>query len=139
MDIINKTIEISTKGETDIVDITGEVQKLFDQAALNKGLCTVFVPGATGGVSTIEFEPGVVRDIKDALEKVAPREAFYSHNTKWGDGNGVAHVRAALMKPSLSIPFSGGALSLGTWQQIVFMDFDTRPRQRSIVVQFIGV
>ena len=139
MDIVNKIIEIKTKGETDIVDITEEVQKLFDEEALNKGLCTIFVGGATGGVTTIEYEPGVVRDIKDALEKIAPREGFYSHNTKWGDGNGVAHVRAALMKPSLSIPFSAGSLSLGTWQQIVFMDFDTRPREREISVQFIGV
>ena len=137
--IVNNKIELKTKGNTDIVDITDQIKKVFNEAELNKGLCTIFVPGATGALTTLEFEPGVVRDIKDALEKVAPMEGFYSHNTKWGDENGVAHVRAALMKPDLSIPFSAGELTLGTWQQIVFIDFDVRARDREIMVQFIGV
>jgi secondary thiamine-phosphate synthase enzyme len=139
MIIVNKSFEISTKGETDIVDVTKEVQNIFNESELNKGLCTVFISGATGGITTIEYEPGVVRDIKDAFEKIAPREGLYAHNTKWGDGNGVSHVRAALMKPSLCVPFSAGSLSLGTWQQIVFIDFDTSARQREITVQLIGV
>jgi secondary thiamine-phosphate synthase enzyme len=105
---------------------------------VSDGLLTVIVPGSTGAVTTIEYESGAVSDLKEALEKIAPMDKDYAHNQRWGDGNGFSHVRAALMRPSLSIPVDCGTLCLGTWQQVVFLDFDNRPRQRSLVVQVMG-
>jgi secondary thiamine-phosphate synthase enzyme len=136
--IFSDTISLNTKGFTDIVDITEEVMSILRESKVENGLVTVFFAGSTGAVTTIEYESGVVHDLKKTIEKIAPSNAPYEHDLKWGDGNGFSHVRAALMKPSLSIPVIKGKLSLGTWQQIIFMDFDNRSRQRSLIVQVIG-
>jgi secondary thiamine-phosphate synthase enzyme len=131
-------ISINTKGFSDIIDITPRVLSYIEQAGISSGLITLFCPGSTGALTTIEYEPGVLRDLKEALEKIAPSDIPYHHDKRWGDGNGFSHVRAALMKPSLSIPVVDGKPTLGTWQQIVFIDFDNRARSRDIVVQIIG-
>jgi len=136
--VITRTIELSTKGETDIVDITQHVKKALSDSKLNNGTVTIFVPGATGGLTTVEYEPGLVEDLKNAFERIAPRKANYAHNLKWGDGNGFSHVRASMLGPSMSVPFNDGELTLGTWQQIIFVDFDNRPRSRELVLQFVG-
>lgn len=131
-------ISIDTKGFSDIIDITPRVLSYVKQAGIANGLITLFCPGSTGALTTIEYEPGVLRDLREALEKIAPSDVSYHHDARWGDGNGFSHVRAALMKPSLSIPVVEGRPTLGTWQQIVFIDFDNRARKRNIVVQIIG-
>ena len=138
MPVITKTIQLETNGETDIIDITGRVADALGASGLEKGAVTIFVTGATGGLTTVEFEDGLIQDLKNAFEKIAPRRADYAHNLRWSDGNGFSHVRASLLGPSLSVPFSKAALLLGTWQQIIFIDFDNRPRSREIVLQFIG-
>ena len=138
MTIITEHIHFNTKGFTDIIDITPEVKSLLNKHDLKEGQVTVFVGGSTGGVTTIEYESGLLKDLSEALEKVAPTGKTYHHDRTWGDGNGYAHVRAALVGPSLTIPFADGNLLLGTWQQIVFLDFDNRPRSRDIIVQFMG-
>ena len=130
--------EISTKGFCDVRDVTGEVADAVRKSGLKDGLATVFVPGATAGVTTVEYESGLVRDLKAAFERLAPRDMEYAHDARWGDGNGFSHVRASLLKASLSVPFSGGGLATGTWQQIVVVDFDNRPRRRRVLVQVIG-
>jgi secondary thiamine-phosphate synthase enzyme len=136
--VATDNIALNTKGFTDIIDITGSVVKIAGQSGIQNGSVTVFCSGSTGSITTIEFESGVVNDLKKAIEKIAPSDISYEHDKKWGDGNGFSHVRAALMKPSLTIPVVKGKLALGTWQQIVFMDFDNRERDRKIVVQIIG-
>ncbi|HOZ62300.1 MAG TPA: secondary thiamine-phosphate synthase enzyme YjbQ, partial [Smithellaceae bacterium] len=128
-------ISTDTKGFSDIIDITPRVLSYVKQAGIANGLITLFCPGSTGALTTIEYEPGVLRDLREALEKIAPSDVSYHHDARWGDGNGFSHVRAALMKPSLSIPVVEGRPTLGTWQQIVFIDFDNRARKRNIVVQ----
>ncbi len=133
-----ETIPIDTKGFSDIIDITPRVLSYVKQAGIANGLITLFCPGSTGALTTIEYEPGVLRDLREALEKIAPSDVSYHHDARWGDGNGFSHVRAALMKPSLSIPVIEGRPTLGTWQQIVFIDFDNRARKRNIVAQIIG-
>ena len=133
-----ETIPIDTKGFSDIIDITPRVLSYVKQAGITNGLITLFCPSSTGALTTIEYEPGVLRDLREALEKIAPSDVSYHHDARWGDGNGFSHVRAALMKPSLSIPVIEGRPTLGTWQQIVFIDFDNRARKRNIVVQIIG-
>lgn len=136
--IFTDTISLSTKGFTDVIDITDKVISVLQESKVANGLVTLFCTGSTGAITTIEYEPGVINDLKKAIEKIAPSNISYEHDKRWGDGNGFSHVRAALMKPSLSIPVQKGKLSLGTWQQIVFMDFDNRSRQRSLIVQIIG-
>lgn len=136
--IHSETISLSTKGFGDILDITHHVDAMIDRSRIENGLVTVFCPGSTGAVTTIEYESGVLRDLQRAIEKIAPSDIPYEHDRRWGDGNGFSHVRAALMKPSLSIPMVKGRLALGTWQQIVFIDFDNRRRERNILVQVIG-
>ena len=136
--VATDTIALNTKGFTDVIDITGRVTKIVGQSGIQNGLATIFCSGSTGGITTIEFESGVINDLKKAIEKIVPSNISYEHDKRWGDGNGFSHVRAALMKPSLTIPVVKGKLSLGTWQQIVFMDFDNRERDRKIVVQIIG-
>lgn len=133
-----ETISINTKGFGDIIDITLQVLSIVNRPVVADGLVTIFCPGSTGSITTIEYESGVLQDLKDALEKIAPSDIPYKHNERWGDGNGFSHVRAALMKPSLTIPVVNGKLPLGTWQQIVFIDFDNRERHRDILVQIIG-
>ncbi len=134
----SETISLTTAGFTDIVDITGEVVAILARSGIENGLVTVFCPGSTGAVTTIEYESGVLRDLRDAIERIVPSGLTYEHDRRWGDGNGFSHVRAALMKPSLTIPLIRGSLTLGTWQQIVFIDFDNRGRKRDIIVQVTG-
>jgi secondary thiamine-phosphate synthase enzyme len=131
-------ISFSTKGFSDIIDITPHVVSISERSGIGDGLITVFCPGSTGSVTTIEYESGVLRDLQKAIEKIVPSNISYEHNKRWGDGNGFSHVRAALMKPSLTVPIVQGRPTLGTWQQIVFIDFDNRGRHRNIVVQVIG-
>lgn len=134
----SRMFSVRTQGFNDTHDITPKVEEIVRKAGLTSGIATVFVSGSTAGVTTIEFESGVVGDLKKAIERLAPQDIHYDHDRRWGDGNGFSHVRAALLGPSLSIPVTGGDLQLGTWQQIVLIDFDNRPRQREIVVQLIG-
>ncbi len=136
-----ETYEITrkTSSGTDILDITGEVAGCVEQSGVSNGWVVVFVPGSTAGLTTIEYESGVVEDLRDAIERSAPIDMPYAHDARWGDGNGYSHVRAALMGPSLYVPVGGGRLCLGTWQQIVLCDFDNRPRTRRIVVQAGGL
>jgi secondary thiamine-phosphate synthase enzyme len=136
----NRTYEItlSTKGLGDTHDITDQVAGSIEESGLETGMATVFVPGSTAGVTTIEYEPGAVADLKAAFERMAPQGIRYAHDDRWGDGNGFSHVRAALLGPSLTVPFVAGKLLLGTWQQIVLVDFDNRPRQRRVVIQVVG-
>lgn len=129
---------IRTRGFADIQDITGRVREEIRSAGFTAGVATVFVPGSTAGITTIEYESGAVQDFKDAIERQAPVDLHYDHDARWGDGNGFSHVRAALMGASLSIPFQDGELQLGTWQQIVLCDFDNRPRSRNVLVQIMG-
>ena len=129
---------LSTKGFCDIVDITGKVAAEAENSGIENGLVTVFCPGSTCSVTTIEYEPGVVRDLTRVIEALVPSNVPYEHDRRWGDGNGFSHVRAALLKPSLTIPFLKKKMALGTWQQIVFIDFDNRKRSREIIVQVIG-
>jgi secondary thiamine-phosphate synthase enzyme len=139
MIVRNAVLKVRTEGFTDCVDITELLNRALNETGIKEGLLTVIVPGSTAGITTIEFESGAVQDLKDALEKLAPLEAVYAHNERWRDGNGFAHVRAALMKPSLSIPVINGQMALGTWQQVVFLDFDNKPRTRSLAVSLIGI
>jgi secondary thiamine-phosphate synthase enzyme len=134
----SETISFSTKGFSDMIDLTDHVGAVLKRSKIENGLVTVFSPGSTGAVTTIEYESGVLRDLQKAIEKIAPYDIPYEHDKRWGDGNGFSHVRAALMKPGLTIPLIKGRLTLGTWQQIVFIDFDNRRRERNILVHVIG-
>jgi secondary thiamine-phosphate synthase enzyme len=134
----SETISLSTKGFSDVIDITDRVDSVVRHSKIEDGLVTVFCPGSTGAVTTIEYETGVLKDLQRVLEKIVPSNIPYEHDKRWGDGNGFSHVRAALMKSSFSIPLIQGKLTLGTWQQIVFIDFDNRRRERNLVVQIVG-
>ena len=129
--------EVSTEGYTDIIDITDKVENIVQKSGKGEGSVVVFCPGATGAISTIEYEPGLKKDLKLFLEKYFPYKFNYAHHQTWHDDNGSAHLRATLMGPSLTVPFVGGKLTLGTWQQIIFIDFDTRPRNRRLVCQIL--
>jgi secondary thiamine-phosphate synthase enzyme len=131
-------LSISTRGNGEILDVTGEVSKAVRGSGIGEGIAAVFVTGSTAALTTLEFEPGLVHDLKAAFERLYPRELEYRHHERWGDDNGHSHVRASALGPSLVVPVSGGELTLGTWQQIVLVDFDTRPRSREFVVQTIG-
>jgi secondary thiamine-phosphate synthase enzyme len=134
----SETISITTEGFTDIIDITLKVSSIVEQSGIHDGLVTVCCAGSTGAVTTIEYESGVIRDLQKAIERLIPSDIPYEHDRRWGDGNGFSHVRAAFMKPSLTLPLIQGRLTLGTWQQIVFIDFDNRGRQRRLIVQIVG-
>ncbi len=136
--VITHTHEIDTTGQGDVQDVTPVVTRALDRAALRAGLAAVFVVGSTAGVTTLEFESGVVDDVNRVFEALAPRAGAYRHHARWGDDNGSSHVRAALLGPSVTVPFRDGRLLLGTWQQIVVMEFDTRPRRREVVIQIVG-
>lgn len=136
--IVTKELNFKTKGVDDIVDITPKVQSELNGTGLNKGIVTLFVPGSTGAITTIEYEPGLLKDLPLLYEKIASKSKVYAHDQTWGDGNGFSHLRAALQGASLTVPFSSKKLTLGTWQQIVFMEFDNRARQRRVVLQFMG-
>ena len=131
-------LSVNTRGDGDTINITSEVEHAIRSSALSDGVVVLFVVGSTAGLTTIEYEPGAVADLNRMFEKIAPRNAEYEHHLRWHDDNGHSHVRAALLGPSLSVPFAGGKLTLGTWQQIILVDFDTRPRRREVVVQLMG-
>lgn len=132
-------IEKETGGFSDVIDITGDVEELLLQSKVQNGIATVFVPGSTAAVSTVEYEPGLKKDIPEFMERILPREGHYHHNETWHDGNGFSHMRAALYGPSLCVPFENRKLTLGTWQQIVLLDFDAGPRKRSVFIQIMGI
>ena len=136
--VATHTHEVSTTGQGDAHDLTRAVAKAVASSGLAAGVATVFVVGSTAGVTTIEFEPGAIADLNAVFERLAPRHGEYRHHLRWGDDNGSSHVRAALLGPSVTIPVVNGRLALGTWQQIMLLEFDTRPRQRDIIVQLMG-
>ena len=136
--IITKYINLSTQGENGIIDITNNVKKILLESKLKNGIITLFVIGSTAAITTIEFESGLTKDFPNMLERIAPKDTEYEHDKTWHDGNGHAHVRASLIGPSLTIPFINGETSLGTWQQIVFVELDTISRERKVVAQIIG-
>ena len=138
MMIATYTESLKTRGQNDCLDITQTVQKATDRSKIREGLLTVFVTGSTAGVTTIEYEPGLVRDLKEAVERLFPESLRYAHHESGGDDNGFSHLRASFIGPSLTIPIVDGRLQLGTWQQIVLIDFDVRPRTRSYLIQLIG-
>ena len=138
MPVVSKQISVETRGEGDILDVTGRVAESVAASRLKSGVVTVFVPGATGALSTIEYEPGLLKDFPDALNRIAPKGVDYEHEKRWHDGNGHSHVRASIIGPSLSVPFIDGRLTLGTWQQIVFIELDVRSRRRNLILQIIG-
>lgn len=138
MPVFTDTISLSTRGHADIQDITAQAQDVLHKYGLKEGSLTLFVPGSTGALTTVEYEPGLLKDLPEAFERLAPSNQRYHHDDTWHDGNGHSHVRASLLGPSLVVPFSAGKLLLGTWQQIVFIDFDNRSRNRSIIAQVMG-
>lgn len=138
MKVISDSLSFSTGGFSDMKDLTGDVSKKLAENKLQNGIVNLFVPGSTGGLTTIEYESGLVQDFSELMEKIIPSNVTYHHDARWGDGNGFSHVRSSLLGPSLTVPFSDGTLNLGTWQQIVFLDFDNRSRSRTILLQFIG-
>lgn len=138
MPVVTAHIEVTTQGHADVIDLTGELRRVLDNSGLSAGTATLFVTGSTASLSTIEFEPGAVQDIARILEEIAPERGHYAHHATWGCDNGAAHARACLLGPSLTVPFTDRRPLLGTWQQVVLLDFDTRPRSRSIVVQILG-
>ena len=134
----SSTLEVSTQGFGDVIDVTAQVAASVAESRVRNGIVCIANPGSTAGITTIEFEPGAVADLKAALERLAPEKARYHHNDTWDDGNGFAHLRSALVGASQSFPVRDGAIALGTWQQIVFLDFDNRPRRRKLVVNVVG-
>lgn len=134
----NHTITVDTTSGTDILDLTPLVEQNLQRSPIEQGVVNLFVPGSTGALTTIEYESGVINDLRQAIERAAPQGIPYEHDRRWGDGNGYSHVRAALVGPSLSIPIIDGRMTLGTWQQIVLMDFDNRPRRRRVIMQVMG-
>lgn len=136
---VSEEINISTKGHCDIIDITSKVEEILNKHKIKNGQCTLFSVGSTAGITTIEYEPGLLRDLPELFERIIPSNTSYHHDNTWHDGNGYAHLRSALLKTSLTIPIVNGELTLGTWQQIVFIDFDNRRRSRKIIVQLLGL
>ena len=138
MTVITKTIRVKTKGEDDIIDITKQTSKIIESSEIKNGTVTIFVSGSTAALTTIEYEPGLLSDFPKMLERVVPKNIDYGHDQRWHDGNGHSHVRASLLGPSLTIPFSNRNLMLGTWQQIVLLELDTQSRERNLVLQILG-
>lgn len=138
MQIRTESIDIQTKGRTDIIDITDEVRTVLNESGLQEGNALVFAPGATAGITTIEYEPGLLQDYPEFFERIIPSGERYKHDDTWHDGNGHSHVRASLQGSSFQVPFVGGGLLLGTWQQIILVDFDNRPRNRKVIIQLMG-
>jgi len=136
--VVHTQLSIATQGHGDVIDLTTEVASWLSSINAQEGQVTVFVPGSTGAISTIEFEPGAVKDLNEALEQLAPSTRSYHHDQRWGDGNGFSHLRAALLGPSLTVPVAAGSCILGTWQQIILIECDLRPRQRRVVLSFVG-
>ncbi len=133
-----KELAFSTKGDGEVIDLTDKVQKALSEVNLKDGIVTCFAVGSTAGITTIEYEPGLKQDLPDLMEKLVPAKDSYKHNATWGDGNGFSHLRHSLIGASITIPFEAGNLLVGTWQQIVFLEFDNTQRQRTVILQFIG-
>ena len=138
MSVVSVQKSVESRGDNHVIDITSEVASSVAETGIEAGVATVFVTGSTAGVTTVEFEPGLVKDLDAAFNRLMPRELEYRHHETWGDDNGHSHVRASLLGPSLAVPFEHGRLVLGTWQQIVLVDFDTRPRSRNYMIQIMG-
>jgi secondary thiamine-phosphate synthase enzyme len=138
MSVKTFSIPLSTRGEADVHDITESIARQVAQSALKNGIVTVFCPSSTSALTTIEFENGAVMDLKRLFEEIVPQDREYAHNARWHDGNGHSHVRASLLGPSLTIPFVNSELTLGTWQQIIYVDFDNKPRRRELILQLVG-
>ena len=138
MNVITKIVQLKLSKEDDIIDVTKQTSDALRESELNNGIVNVFVAGSTAAVTTIEYEPGLRYDFPKMLSRIAPKDIQYRHDETWHDGNGHSHVRASLVGPSLTIPFSNGALLLGTWQQIVMLEMDTRPRERALTIQILG-
>lgn len=138
LQIVSTRLTISTRGSNDFIDITGELKRILAESSFADGQLTVFVAGSTAAVTTFEYEPGLIQDMRDAYQRLAPSGRSYHHDETWGDANGFSHVRAALQGSFLLIPFEHGRFMLGTWQQVVVVEFDTRPRTRELVIQLIG-
>ena len=138
MAVYDEDFDIQTKGENHIIDITEDVASIIENSNLTDGIVCIFVSGSTGTITTIEYEPGLLEDMPDALEKLAPKDAVYQHHLRWQDGNGHSHVRASIMGPGITVPFRAGQMLLGTWQQIVFIELDVKSRNRQIRVQLVG-
>ena len=132
------SLRLSTRAKDEIADITDDVQRIVSASGIKDGVACVFVAGSTAAVTTVEHEPGLVADLQDAMDRLYPKDIEYEHHRRWGDGNGHSHVRASLLGPSLTVPVADGRLLLGTWQQIVFMEFDNKPRARDVYVQVVG-
>jgi secondary thiamine-phosphate synthase enzyme len=131
-------MSLATRGNADMIDITDQLASIVVETGLRDGIVTIFCPSSTSGLTTIEYEPGALSDLKRLFEQVAPVNQVYQHNQRWHDGNGHSHLRAALLGASLTVPFTNASLTLGTWQQIIYVDFDNRPRSRELVLQLIG-
>jgi secondary thiamine-phosphate synthase enzyme len=138
MEIRNYVLALPTTGKTDLIDITRDVCARILESGIAEGSVLIFVPGSTAALTTLEYESGVIEDLKEAIARLAPESLHYRHDARWGDGNGYSHVRAALLGPSLTIPIIEGKLALGTWQQVVLCDFDNRPRKRQVIIQVTG-
>ena len=138
MSVKTTSISINTQGNADVRDITVEVARSILQSGLKDGIATIFCPSSTSALTTIEYESGAVSDLRRLFDEIIPQNREYAHNERWHDGNGHSHVRAALLGPSLTIPFVDGQMTLGTWQQIIYVDFDNRPRQRELILQLVG-
>ncbi len=136
--VVTRKISLQTKGNCDIIDITPQVEQQLAEANINNGTATLFIDGSTAGISTIEFESGLLADFQSMWERIIPQNIPYDHDLRWGDGNGHSHIRASLLGASLVIPFNDKRLTLGTWQQIIVVDFDNRPRSRQIILQIMG-
>lgn len=138
MTVVTKQLSVNTRGEGDILDVTEDVAEAVIESSLKNGVVTIFVPGSTGALTTIEYEPGLLKDLPNVLERVAPKRLEYEHERRWHDGNGHSHVRASIIGPCLTVPFVNGRLTLGTWQQIVFLELDVHSRSRQLILQIIG-
>jgi len=138
MTVVTKDITLQSKGDCDIIDITSQVARNAEESGVNSGTVTLFIVGSTAGITTIEYEPNLLSDFRNMWDRLTPRNIPYEHDKTWGDGNGHSHVRASMLGASLTIPFVNKRLTLGTWQQIVLVDFDNRPRSRKIVIQIMG-
>ena len=136
--VVTREITLNSRGECDIIDITPDIEQEVAKAGMAKGVVTIFVAGSTAGLTTIEFESGVLADLQGMWERIVPKDITYAHDRRWGDGNGYSHVRASLLGASLTVPFSNKRLMVGTWQQIVLVDFDNRPRSRQVILQIMG-
>ncbi len=138
MTVESQELRFRTHREGEILDITDKTQRVIESSRMRSGVAVLFVPGSTGAITTIEYEPGLLADLPVALERLAPKDASYEHEKRWHDGNGHSHIRASMIGPDLSVPFRDKKLTLGTWQQIVFLELDIRPRDRTVIVQLVG-